>query len=164
VKKNDRRPAGEWKKQDVFAESAEWSPGKRRRARKKRGRKKEKKRKGKNFPESSRPQFRNNSRYDVTLALKWEPSARTSPLLLQRESKNNAGCLRRCSLPRGRSASKFLVSRAQKYICPRYFAKRSRERERERKRACERERSKRSRTSTILRGSFELLHKYYRRT
>lgn len=49
----------------------------------------------------------------------------TSPsLLLQCESKNNAGCLRRCLASARTYASKFLVSRVQKYTCPRCFAKR----------------------------------------
>lgn len=87
-----------WKKQDVFVETAKWSPGK-------------KKARKKNFPESSRPQFRNNSRYDVTPALKWKPSARSSRrrrCYYSAKVKIMPGCLRRCPLPRGRTLQSFL--------------------------------------------------------
>lgn len=92
-----------WKKQDVFVETAKWSPGKK--ARKK------------NFPESSRPQFRNNSRYDVTPALKWKPSARSSRrrrCYYSAKVKIMPGCLRRCPLPRGRSALQSFLQAVRK--------------------------------------------------
>jgi len=102
-----------WKKQDVFVETAKCRLG-------------EKGCKKKKFLESSRLQFRNNSRYNVTPALKWKPSTRSSRrrrCYYSAKVKIIPVVCGAASLPHGRNASKFL-SRAQKYVCPRCFAKR----------------------------------------
>lgn len=115
VSEKGRSPASRGRNKTCSWKLAKWSPGKK--ARKK------------NFPESSRPQFRNNSRYDVTSALKWKPSARSSR---RRRCYYSAKvkmmpvvCGTARFRARGRYDSKFLTGRSRRYICPRCFAKRS---------------------------------------
>lgn len=63
----------------------------------------------KKFLESSRLQFRNNSRYDVTPALKWKPSARSSRrrrCYYSAKVKIMPVVCGAASLPRGRNAFK----------------------------------------------------------
>lgn len=82
-------------------------------------------RKKKSFLNHRGLQFRNNSRYDVTPALKWKPSTRSSRrrrCYYSAKVKIMPVVCGAASLPRGRNTSKFLTK--QKYICPRCFAKR----------------------------------------